>query len=267
MDGEPLTTQSDLTTQVEQVLHITKVIPLHTHNGTDTLQIPQTNILNGTTLAVSGGTALTGNVVLGAGTNVTLTESGQTITINSTASFNDFGDGSDGTGSADGSTSIAGIAPVGNVYTLTRDVYFTSLTISTGVTITPAGYQIFVQGTTTINGTGKVARNGNAGAIGSVGGAGGAGGAALLAGTLPGGLAGIAGGGGGNGGGGGGANGAAGAAGAAGTNANPSIGSSGQVGTNNTTGQGGNSAVGSGAGGGGGGSAGTATLALNNPHT
>lgn len=136
-------------------------------------------------------------------------------------STNIFGDGSDGAGVADGSTSIAGVAPIASVYTLTRDVFFTNLTISTGVTVNPAGYEIWGTGTLTINGTGKISRNGN-NASGPTGGA------ALAAGTLPGALAGSGGGGGGAGfsGAGSGGGGNPGAVGASGVGTTNSIGSS-----------------------------------------
>lgn len=114
----------------------------------------------------------------------------------STISF--FGDGSNGVGVADGTTSIAGIAPSTSIYTLTKDVYFTDLTISTGVTIRPNGYKIYCTGTLTMNGTAKIERNGNAGGNGGNGGigvtgTGGTAGAALAAGSLIGSEAGAAG--------------------------------------------------------------------------
>lgn len=98
-----------------------------------------------------------------------------------------YGDGSDGA-----------LVTSGNV-TLTADKYYTDLTISTGDTFDPAGYRIFVSGTLTIQGTGKIARNGNNGsngsnASGSAGANGGAGAAALADGYLKGSVAGSAGG-------------------------------------------------------------------------
>ena len=140
-----------------------------------------------------------------------------------------FGDGSDGAGVADGSTALAGATLAANVYTLTRDVYYTNLTISTGVTIKPSGYRIFGTGTLTMNGTAIILRNGNNGSNGAngsggVGGAGGSGGAALADGYLKGSVAGATGG---TGAAGGGGNGNAGSAGTATSN---SIGSNGTAG-------------------------------------
>lgn len=92
-----------------------------------------------------------------------------------------YGDGSDGditvTSGAFSSGPITSNA-------LTRDAYFNNLTINNTFTLNPNGYRIFVKGTLTTVGTGKVARNGNngtvgdagGGAIGGLGGGGGAGG-------------------------------------------------------------------------------------------
>lgn len=82
-----------------------------------------------------------------------------------------FGDGSDGDVTISGDT------------TLTRDMYYNSLTINTTKTLTAASYRIFVKGTLTTNGTGKIVNNGLDGTAGSDGHAGvgvsdGAGGAA-----------------------------------------------------------------------------------------
>lgn len=123
------------------------------------------------------------------------------VTANgSTLVFQDvFGDGSDGAATISGNT------------TLTSDMYYTDLTINTGVTLNPGGFRIFVKGTLTINGTGKIARNGNnggngtagsngSGSSGGDGGAGGTAGAALADGSIKGSVAGAAGGTGGTGG-------------------------------------------------------------------
>ncbi|MFO0824982.1 MAG: hypothetical protein U0792_17985 [Gemmataceae bacterium] len=64
-----------------------------------------------------------------------------------------FGDGSDGSLTYDGSTTILGMAPVANVYTLTRDIWASTITVNNGVTIKPAGFRIFCSGTLTNNGT------------------------------------------------------------------------------------------------------------------
>jgi hypothetical protein len=99
-----------------------------------------------------------------------------------------YGDGSDGTTTISGSTS------------LTKDTYYDNLTIVAGGILNTAGYRLFVKGTLTANGT--ITRKGNSGgdgddASGITGGvAGGTAGGALTAGTLsgtPAGKAGVAG--------------------------------------------------------------------------
>lgn len=72
-----------------------------------------------------------------------------------------FGDGSDGAVVFDGTTTILGLVPSSNIYTMTRDIYCTSITINSGVTVKTSGSRIFCTGTLT-----------NAGTINSVGNAG-----------------------------------------------------------------------------------------------
>jgi hypothetical protein len=124
------------------------------------------------------------NVVIG-GTSVQ-------YTINDFGIYS-FGDGSDSTAAFDGVNAVTGASRSGSTYTLTRDVYYTTMDVSTGVTINPAGYRIFVRNTLTLNGTATIARNGNAGTAGGAAGggvAGGSGGAALADGYLKGSVAG-----------------------------------------------------------------------------
>jgi hypothetical protein len=52
-----------------------------------------------------------------------------------------------------GSTVIAGMTPAGNVYTATRDLYFTNLTINSGITLQMAQWRLFV--TDTLSGPGS----------------------------------------------------------------------------------------------------------------
>lgn len=76
-DNDYLTSSSDLTPQVESVLRTTKVIPLHTHNGTDSLQVNTGNISNNTPIA--------GAITFAAGNGVTLTQNMSIITIGANA--------------------------------------------------------------------------------------------------------------------------------------------------------------------------------------
>jgi hypothetical protein len=109
-----------------------------------------------------------------------------------------FGDGSDGTVTFDGTTTILGMVPSSSIYTMTRDIYCINMTVNTGVTIKPSGYRIFGTGTLTLSGTAKIERNGNNGGNGGNGsfgvtGTGGTAGAALADGYLKGSAAGKAG--------------------------------------------------------------------------
>jgi len=64
-----------------------------------------------------------------------------------------FGTWADGAVTFDGSTTILGLVPSGNIYTMTRDIHCTDITINVWVTIRPAGYRIYATGTLTNNGT------------------------------------------------------------------------------------------------------------------
>lgn len=64
-----------------------------------------------------------------------------------------FGDGSDGAVTFDGSTTVLGMAPSGNVYTLTRDLVLASSTINNGVSLNCKNFRVFCNGTLTNNGT------------------------------------------------------------------------------------------------------------------
>lgn len=66
-----------------------------------------------------------------------------------------FGNGSDGAVVISGNTSLV------------RDMYYTNLTINNGITLSPKGFRIFVNGTLTCIGTGKIDSNGVAGGNGA----------------------------------------------------------------------------------------------------
>jgi hypothetical protein len=61
--------------------------------------------------------------------------------------------GVDGALVFDGSTTILGMAPSSSIYTLSRDIMPTSITVNNGVTIKMANYAVFANGTCTNNGT------------------------------------------------------------------------------------------------------------------
>lgn len=64
-----------------------------------------------------------------------------------------YGDGSDGTATLDGSTVVAAMTPVGNVYTATRDLFFSTLTVNSGITLAMRGYTLSCSSALTNNGT------------------------------------------------------------------------------------------------------------------
>ena len=77
------------------------------------------------------------------------------------------GNGSDGSLVFDGTSTILGIVPSGNIYTLSRDIYPENMTVNSGVTIRPSGYCIFVR--TKLSNAGTIQFNGSIGANGSAG--------------------------------------------------------------------------------------------------
>jgi len=84
--------------------------------------------------------------------------------VNSSAPAGSFaggllGDGTDGSATLDGSTTLPWATLNGGVYTMTRDALTTALTIQSGITLVCAGYRIFCQGTVTNSGT--ISANGN----------------------------------------------------------------------------------------------------------
>ena len=62
-----------------------------------------------------------------------------------------FGTGVDGDATLDGSTTVLGMAPSSNVYSMTTDLFFNNLTINAGVRLAPNGYRIFVKNILTLN--------------------------------------------------------------------------------------------------------------------
>lgn len=64
-----------------------------------------------------------------------------------------YGDGTDGSQTFDGTTTILGLVPVANVYTLDRDIVLQSGIINAGVTILTNCFRIFCRGNLTNNGT------------------------------------------------------------------------------------------------------------------
>jgi hypothetical protein len=84
-----------------------------------------------------------------------------------------YGDGADGAVTFDGSSAYSFATYSSTIYTLTRDVWATTVSVSSGYTVITAGYRIFA--TTSINAAGNIHNNGSNGS-GTVAGAGGLGG-------------------------------------------------------------------------------------------
>lgn len=81
-------------------------------------------------------------------------------TLSIGASIDAFtGNGADGSVTFNGSSTILGMVPSGSVYTMTRDIFCTDITINNGVTLKTSGYRIFFTGTLTNNGA--IRCNGN----------------------------------------------------------------------------------------------------------
>lgn len=137
---------------------------------------------------------------MGFSTNSTFSGAGTVVSPLSASAVNAlrlsiwFGDGSDGDCTFDGTSVVLGIVPgacqgfTTTCYTITRDIFCDDMDVASGAAVT-GPYRIFVSGT--LSGSGRIHRDGNAGAEGTA--AGGAGGAALAAGTLGASIAGITG--------------------------------------------------------------------------
>jgi peptidoglycan/xylan/chitin deacetylase (PgdA/CDA1 family) len=72
-----------------------------------------------------------------------------------------FGDGSDGFGAFDGTTTVAGTSLAGSVYSLARDVWLTSATLSNNVTVDTSRFRLFVRDALTITAGSKISNDGN----------------------------------------------------------------------------------------------------------
>jgi hypothetical protein len=78
-----------------------------------------------------------------------------------------FGQGVDGAVILDGTVTVSWASKSGSVYTLTRDIYCSDLTINSGVVLSAVGFMVHCSGVLTLNGT---YGNSGAGAVGSAGG-------------------------------------------------------------------------------------------------
>lgn len=101
------------------------------------------------------------------------------VTINGGGSAGVYGDGSDGTAVCDGTSTVVGMTLSGGNYTLTRDVFFTNLTINSGVSVLPSGFRVFAL---TLTVSGSLNADGSPGTATTGGAPGGGTGASPLAG-------------------------------------------------------------------------------------
>lgn len=97
----------------------------------------------------ASGSGDTQEISLGSG----LSMSGTTLSAGLLGSdFPFFGDGSDGSATLDGSATVSWASKSGNTYTMTEPCLCTDISISGGVTLIPAGFPVYVNGTLTNNG-------------------------------------------------------------------------------------------------------------------
>tara|TARA_R110002126_G_scaffold109583_1_gene246501 strand:- start:465 stop:2378 length:1914 start_codon:yes stop_codon:yes gene_type:complete len=108
-------------------------------------------------LAGTSGTPSSSNKYV---TDADTTGTGSVVRSSVTDALNieSFGNG------ADGAATIAS-----GTTTLTRDMYYTDLTVETGGILKPNGFRIFVNGTLDCEGTGKIVSDGNNGGVGGNG--------------------------------------------------------------------------------------------------
>jgi hypothetical protein len=216
IDSPKLDNQA-LVAGVSQILEGTN-ITISPGTGTGIVTINSTAGSSGVTSVTASGSGISATPTSGAvvlantgilsvvgGSNVTVTTTSGVATVNATASgvAANYGDGTDGAVTFDGTTTILGFVPSSSIYTLTRDIFCTTITVNSGVTVKTGSFRLFANSAVVCNGT--IENLGNDGANGSVGGAavgnahggvgaGGVGGVAVLAGTLPGTIAGVTGG-------------------------------------------------------------------------
>lgn len=125
------------------------------------------------TIALSNAAALTlfGNNSGSSGARIDLTVAQVLALLN--IKLGEFGDGSDGTVSMDGTTSVAGTTlsnpGASGIYTATRSCFYANLTVNAGITLKPDGWPIYVSAVLTnngdINSNGGNATGGSNGAV------------------------------------------------------------------------------------------------------
>jgi len=117
----------------------------------------------------------TGNTVVAGTLNITGAASASNLSGTNTGdqTLPVYGDGADGAVTFDGSSAYSFATYSSTIYTLTRDVWATTVSVSSGYTVITAGYRLFAQNE--ISNYGAIHNNGSSGA-GTTAGAGGLGG-------------------------------------------------------------------------------------------
>jgi len=67
-----------------------------------------------------------------------------------------FGSAADGNGVLNGSSTVSGMIPSGNVYTMERDLFFHNLDIGSGIHLKTAGYRLFVRNTLSLSSNSRI---------------------------------------------------------------------------------------------------------------
>jgi hypothetical protein len=67
-----------------------------------------------------------------------------------------FGSAADGSATLDGSSSVLGMSPSSNVYSMNRDLFFHNLTINSGIHLKTSGYRLFVRNTLILNSNSRI---------------------------------------------------------------------------------------------------------------
>lgn len=136
----------------------------------------QTSYSKGDILVASSSSVLS-KVAVGSDGTALVADSSQSSGVNWSASLGAFGGGIDGVADFNGVNTFSFANLVGSTYTITRDIYLTTLTIENSIILVTDGYRVFAnvaQGSGTIS-FGNGANGGNASSTGGItGGAGGA---------------------------------------------------------------------------------------------
>lgn len=137
-----------------------------------------------TTYSPSAGTAPAGTVFVSDGTNGAPGGTWQAPGSTGVGSAGFWGSGADGAATVNGGAAPTGMTgPAGIVYTLSRDVFYTDLTLSGGYKVNTNGWRVYVSGTLTLGASDRIGCDGNAAVGGTAG-------AAITAQTAGGGTAG-----------------------------------------------------------------------------